>query len=118
MQGSDRVPTLAQNIERRVAIADAARQAMDLAAEQGHRLGRNYIDTERLLLSVLSDHDNHEGVGASTLSPLGIARTRCARTRVKERSGRGQHARGKSLPWTPRAQRILTLSQRRAPQPW
>jgi ATP-dependent Clp protease ATP-binding subunit ClpC len=89
-------------------FSDAARQVMDRAAEQATRLGRNYIGTEHLLLSLLGDH---EGVGASTLTPLGIAPDE-VRARVKERSEHGQHAPDESLPWTPRAQRILTLAQR------
>jgi ATP-dependent Clp protease ATP-binding subunit ClpC len=92
-------------------FTEVARQVADRAAEQAGRLGQDYIGTEHLLLSLL---DEHEGVGASVLVPLRIAPEE-VRERVEQAIGRGPHPfAGAPRPWTPRAQRILTLSRREA----
>jgi ATP-dependent Clp protease ATP-binding subunit ClpA len=93
-------------------FTDRARRVIPLAQEEAQRLNHNYIGTEHLLLGLLREGD---GVAAKALASLGIS-LEAVRAQVEELIGQGQTAPTGHIPFTPRAKKVLDLSQREALQ--
>src|SRR4051812_18176283 len=93
-------------------FTDRARRVVVLAQEEARMLNHNYIGTEHILLGLI--HEG-EGVAAKALESLGIS-LEGVRQQVEEIIGRAQEAPSGHIPFTPRAKRVLELSQREARQ--
>jgi ATP-dependent Clp protease ATP-binding subunit ClpC len=93
-------------------FTDRARRVIPLAQEEARLLGHNYIGTEHLLLGLI--HEG-EGVAAKALEEFGIS-LEAVRVQVQETIGQGQTAPTGHIPFTPRAKKVLELSQREALQ--
>jgi ATP-dependent Clp protease ATP-binding subunit ClpA len=75
-------------------------------------LNHNYIGTEHILLGLI--HEG-EGVAARALESLGIMH-QTVRQQVEEIIGQGQQAPSRSIPYTPRAEKVLNLALQEALQ--
>jgi ATP-dependent Clp protease ATP-binding subunit ClpA len=93
-------------------FTDRARRVVVLAQEEARLLEHGYIGTEHLLLGLIGEGD---GVAAKTLESMGISLD-AVRQQVEVIIGRGQHAPSGHIPFTPRAKRVLELSQRESDQ--
>jgi hypothetical protein len=93
-------------------FTDQARRVVKLAEEEARNLDHNYIGTEHILLGLIRGGD---GLAAKALESLGI-RLEVARQQVEEIIGRGQQALPDSIPFTPRAKKVLELSLRESQQ--
>ncbi len=93
-------------------FTDRARRVVALAQEEARTFNHNYIGTEHILLGLV-----HEGEGqaAKALDSLGIS-LEDVRSQVEEIIGQGQQAPSGHIPFTPRAKKVLELSQREALQ--
>jgi Clp amino terminal domain, pathogenicity island component len=91
-------------------FTDRARHAVHLAQEEARLLRHNYLGTEHLLLGLLYEE---ECVAAKTLVSLGIS-LQDVRSQVEEIIGHGQGTVMGSIPFTPRAKKVLELSLREA----
>jgi ATP-dependent Clp protease ATP-binding subunit ClpC len=91
-------------------FSDRARRVIVLAQEEARMLNHNYIGTEHILLGLI--HEG-EGVAAKALESLGISLD-AVRQQVEEIIGQGQQALSGHIPFTPRAKKVLELSQREA----
>ena len=88
-------------------FTDRARRVIVLAQEEARMLNHNYIGTEHILLGLI-----HEGgVAAKALESLGISLD-AVRQQVEEIIGQGQQAPSGHIPFTPRAKKVLELSDR------
>jgi ATP-dependent Clp protease ATP-binding subunit ClpA len=87
-----------------------ARRALALATEEAAKLRHNYIGTEHLLLGVIREGENS---GSAVLESLGI-NLGAVREQVEEIIGDGRHKPSGAIPYTPRAKKVLELSQREA----
>lgn len=85
---------------------------MSLAAEEARELEHGYLDTEHLLLGLLHEE---EGLGARTLTSLGIAPAE-VRRQVQGSMARGPRAPGRHVPFTPAARQVLEHGRREADQ--
>ncbi len=85
-------------------------RALALATEEAASLRHNYIGTEHLLLGVIRDGQNS---GAAVLESLGISLV-AVRQQVEEIIGEGWQEPSGAIPYTPRAKKVLQLSQREA----
>ena len=93
-------------------FTDRARRVIVLAQEEARMLNHNYIGTEHLLLGLI--HEG-EGVAAKVLESLGIS-LEDMRQQVEEIIGQGQQAPPAHIPFTPRAKKVLELSNQEARQ--
>jgi ATP-dependent Clp protease ATP-binding subunit ClpA len=93
-------------------FTDQARRVVVLAQEEARRLDHNWIGTEHILIGLLRAG---EGVAAEALESLGISLD-AVRQQVEEIIGRGQEVPSGHIPFTPRAKRVLELSQRESLQ--
>jgi ATP-dependent Clp protease ATP-binding subunit ClpC len=91
---------------------DRARRVVVLAQEEARMLNHNHIGTEHILLGLI--HEG-EGVAAKALQTLQISQEAVGQ-QVEEIVGRGQQAPSGYIPFTPRASKVLELSQREAAQ--
>jgi ATP-dependent Clp protease ATP-binding subunit ClpC len=91
-------------------FTDRARRVVIRAQEEARTLSHNYIGTEHILLGLIHEGD---GIAARTLESLG-ASPEVVRQQVEEIIGRGQQAPSGHIPFTPRAKKVLELSQREA----
>jgi ATP-dependent Clp protease ATP-binding subunit ClpC len=91
-------------------LTDRARRVVVLAQEEARMLNHNYIGTEHILLGLIREGD---GVAAKALTSLGID-LQAVRQQVTEIIGQGQQAPSGHIPFTPRAKKVLELSQREA----
>jgi ATP-dependent Clp protease ATP-binding subunit ClpA len=91
-------------------FTDRARRVMVLAQEEARMLNQDYIGTEHILLGLI--HEG-EGVAAKALESLGISLD-AVRQQVEEIIGQGQQAPSGHIPFTPRAKKVLELTQREA----
>jgi len=92
---------------------DRARQVIVLSQKEARSLNHNYIATEHILLGLIREG---EAVAAQVLVSLGITLPE-VRAQVEEIVGRGnQQAASDYLPFTPRAAKVLQLSEREALQ--
>ena len=93
-------------------FTDRARRVVVLAQEEARMLEHGYIGTEHLLLGLI--HEG-EGVAAKALEALEIDLDG-VRQQVEAIIGRGQQPPSGHIPFTPRAKRVLELSQRESDQ--
>jgi ATP-dependent Clp protease ATP-binding subunit ClpC len=93
-------------------FTDRARNVVVLAQEEARLLKHNYIGTEHILLGLVRER---EGIAAQALQALGIG-LEAVREQVQEIIGTGQHAPSGTIPFTPRAKKVLELSLREAMQ--
>ena len=93
-------------------FTDRARRVVVLAQDEARALNHNYIGTEHLLLGLI--HEG-EGVAAKALESMDVTLDK-ARAQVVEIIGEGQSAPSGHIPFTPRAKKVLELSQREALQ--
>ena len=93
-------------------FTDRARRVVVRAQEDARVLNHDLVGTEHILLGLI-----HEGggVGTRTLESLGISLD-VVRQEVEEIIGRGQHERPGSIPFTPRAKKVLDLTLAEAAQ--
>lgn len=92
-------------------FTDRARRVLVLAQEEARLLDHNFIGTEHLLLGLISEH---EGVAARALRSSGVTLDR-ARQAVADTIGpTGRRSRYETPPFTPRAKKVLDLSNREA----
>lgn len=91
---------------------DQARKVLALAEEEAELMHHGYLGTEHLLLGLI--HEG-EGVAARALGSFGITLD-AAREEVKEEVRAATKAPSETLPLTPRAEKVLDLSQREATQ--
>jgi hypothetical protein len=85
---------------------DRARNVLDLAKEEAHSFGHNYIGTEHLLLGLLRES---EGAAASYLTGRGVEIDK-VRDAVLKMIGRGQAPESSEIELVPRARRVLALA--------
>ena len=93
-------------------FTDRARNVVVLAQEEARLLKHNYIGTEHILLGLVRES---EGIAAQALQALGIG-LEAVREQVQEIIGTGQDAPSGTIPFTPRAKKVLELSLREAMQ--
>ena len=93
-------------------FTDRARNVVVLAQEEARLLKHNYIGTEHILLGLVRES---EGIAAQALQALGIG-LEAVREQVQEIIGTGQHAPSGTIPFTPRAKKVLEFSLREAMQ--
>ena len=93
-------------------FTDRARRVVVLAQDEARGLKHNYIGTEHLLLSLISEG---EGVAAKALETMGI-KGEAVRASVIEIIGEGEKPVEGHIPFTPRAKRVFELSLREALQ--
>ena len=91
-------------------FTDRARTVLVLAQVEARLLNNNFIGTEHILLGLI-----HEGggVAAKALESLGIS-LEAVREKVEEMTGPAGSSTTGSLPFTPRAKKVLELSLREA----
>jgi ribosomal protein S18 acetylase RimI-like enzyme len=89
-------------------FTDRARRVVVLAQEESRSLDHDYIGTEHLLLGLIAEGD---GVGARALRRLDVSLVD-VRARVQTIIGRGDGVPAGSIPFTPRAKKVLELSLR------
>lgn len=92
-------------------FTDEARRAIVLAQEEARSLNHNYLGTEHLLLGLLLT----DGIAAGALRAVGIDLQQ-ARNQIEEIIGVGHDGPAVHVPFTPRAKKVLELSQREAQQ--
>jgi ATP-dependent Clp protease ATP-binding subunit ClpC len=93
-------------------FSDRARRVVVLAQEEARMLNHNFISTEHLLLGLIAEG---EGVAARALQSFGISLP-AVREQVEELMGQGNLPAKGTIPFTPRAKKVLELSLREALQ--
>ena len=83
-----------------------ARRVLELAQEEAHRFGHNYIGTEHLLLGLIREGD---GVAARVLSSMSVDLAR-VRSGVEFIIGRGDRPTVGEVGLTPRAKKVIELA--------
>ncbi len=91
---------------------EKAIKAIVLAQEEARRLGHNFVGTEQILLGLIGEGT---GVAAKVLNTMGV-NLKDARIEVEKLIGRGSGLVAVEIPFTPRAKRVLELSQKEARQ--
>jgi hypothetical protein len=88
-----------------------AQHALAFARKEADRFGHNYVETEHVLLGILTQGQN---VGVTILKNLGVDASRL-REAIERRlgSGAGQTKRG-GMPFTPRVKKVLALAGKEA----
>jgi Clp amino terminal domain, pathogenicity island component len=89
-------------------MADRSRRVLVLALEEARLLDHSFIGTEHILLGLISEG---EGIAAHALGELGLSLD-VARARVEVAIGLAGAGHTDSPPFTPRAKKMLDLSQR------
>ncbi len=87
-----------------------ARQVVVLAQDEARALKHNYIGTEHILLGLLREE---EGLARRVLESLDIT-VEEARAQVARIVGQGDEMTTGQIPFTPRAKKVLELTQREA----
>ena len=80
--------------------------------EESRRLGHNFIGTEQLLIGLI---DEETGIAAKVLRSMGVT-LKDTRTEVERIIGRGAGFVAVEIPFTPRAKRVIELSQEESRQ--
>jgi hypothetical protein len=93
-------------------FTDRSRRVLVLAQEEARLLSHSFIGTEHLLLGLISEG---EGVAATALASVGVTLT-AVREKVRETMGTVSTTPTGSLPFTPRAKKVLELALREALQ--
>jgi ATP-dependent Clp protease ATP-binding subunit ClpA len=91
-------------------FTDRARAVVMYAQEEARQLNHNYIGTEHILYGLCVDQ---EGMGARALAACGLDGEK-VRAEIERRVGRGVEAPKGSIPFTPRAKKVLELALRQA----
>ena len=94
-------------------FTDRARKVMNLAKQEAQRLNHEYIGTEHILLGLIQEGS---GVAASVLKNLGIDLKKIRSEIEKIVKGSPTMVTMGSLPFTPRAKKVLELSLEEASQ--
>ncbi len=94
-------------------FTDRARKVMNLAKQEATRLNHEYIGTEHILLGLIQEGS---GVAASVLKNLGIDLKKIRSEIEKIVKGSPTMVTMGSLPFTPRAKKVLELSLEEASQ--
>ena len=94
-------------------FTDRARKVMNLAKQEAQRLNHEYIGTEHILLGLIQEGS---GVAASVLKNLGIDMKKIRSEIEKIVKGSPTMVTMGSLPFTPRAKKVLELSLEEASQ--
>ncbi|MFG0316326.1 MAG: Clp protease N-terminal domain-containing protein, partial [Planctomycetota bacterium JB042] len=94
-------------------FTDRARKVMNLAKQEAQRLNHEYIGTEHILLGLIQEGS---GVAASVLKNLGIDLKKIRAEIEKIVKGSPTMVTMGSLPFTPRAKKVLELSLEEASQ--
>jgi len=92
-------------------FTDRARRVLVLAQEEAHQMDHGVIGTEHILLGLIGEG---EGVAACAIEQLGVS-LEDVRGKVAATVGRSWASSG-SIPFTPRAKKVLELSLREALQ--
>jgi len=87
-------------------FSERARRVLTRAQEEAQRFGHNYIDTEHILLGLISEED---GIAAKILGNLGVVLTK-VRGAVEFIVGRGEKQASGEVGLTPRAKRVIELA--------
>ncbi|MCX8126727.1 MAG: NDP-hexose 4-ketoreductase, partial [Dehalococcoidia bacterium] len=87
-------------------FSERARRVLTRAQEEAQRFGHNYIDTEHILLGLISEE---EGIAAKILGNLGVVLTK-VRGAVEFIVGRGEKQTSGEVGLTPRAKRVIELA--------
>ena len=87
-------------------LNDHSKHVLDLAKEEAHGLGHNYLGTEHLLLALLRDAD---GAAARYLAERGVGLDQ-VRDQVIALIGRGSGADSADVEMTPRTRRVMALA--------
>jgi len=88
----------------------AAIKVVMVAQEESRRLGHNFVGTEQLLLGIIGEGKSH---AATALEHCGVDR-KFARAEVERIIGRGSGFVAVEIPFTPRAKRVLEVSDTHA----
>ncbi len=91
---------------------DQARRVLALAQEEAELMHHGYLGTEHLLLGLI--HEG-KGVAARALNSFGVTLD-AAREEVEQEVRASSKSSPESLPLTPRAEKVLELSEREASQ--
>jgi ATP-dependent Clp protease ATP-binding subunit ClpC len=87
-------------------LNDRARHVLELATDEAHGFGHNYVGTEHLLLGLLVEE---EGAASRYLVDRGVELDDVRRT-IERHIGRGETAASQELELVPRARRALALA--------
>ncbi len=87
-------------------FSERARRVLTRAQEEAQRFGHNYIDTEHILLGLISEED---GIAAKILGNLGVVLSK-VRGAVEFIVGRGEKQASGEVGLTPRAKRVIELA--------
>src|SRR6266513_6182054 len=93
-------------------FTDRVRKVLQLAREEAHRLGHDYVGTEHILLGLIREG---EGVAAAVLTNLNVDLEEIS-GRIGETVKKGKAAvpAGPDLPYTSRAKKVLEFSMSEA----
>src|ERR1700726_4506643 len=91
-------------------FTERARQVVVLAQEEARTLKHNYIGTEHILLGLLREE---QGLAARVLESLDITVER-VRGQVVRIVGHGEEQTSGQIPFTPRAKKVIELTQHEA----
>jgi ATP-dependent Clp protease ATP-binding subunit ClpC len=94
-------------------FTDRARKVMNLAKQEAQRLNHEYIGTEHILLGLIQEGS---GVAASVLKNLGIDLKKIRAEIEKIVKGSPTMVTMGTLPFTPRAKKVLELALEEASQ--
>jgi hypothetical protein len=86
------------------------RRSVELAREEARGLGHGYVGTEHLLLGLIREG---EGIAALALTRLNVDAD-AVRREIEAIVGRIEEPAPETLPFTPRAKKVLALSEREA----
>jgi ATP-dependent Clp protease ATP-binding subunit ClpC len=87
-------------------FSERARRALTHAQEEAQHFGHNYIDTEHILLGLISED---EGVACKVLNNLGVAASKI-RAAIEFVVGRGEKQNVGEVGLTPRAKKVIELA--------
>ena len=93
-------------------FTDRVRKVLQLAREEAHRLGHEYVGTEHILLGIIREG---EGVAAAVLTNLNVDLEEISR-RIEEtvKQGKAAARAGPDLPYTSRAKKVLEFAMSEA----
>ncbi len=87
-------------------FSERARRALTRAQEEAQRFGHNYIDTEHILLGLVSEEDS---VASRVLANMGVLPSKL-RAAIEFVVGRGERSAIGEVGLTPRAKRVIELA--------
>jgi ATP-dependent Clp protease ATP-binding subunit ClpC len=87
-------------------LNEQATRAIMLAEEESRRLGHNFVGTEQILLGLIGEG---KGIAAVSLKSMG-ANLKDLRVEVEKIIGRGPGTDSESIPFTPRAKKVMEMS--------